>query len=169
MEFDFSYEVIQTHMNLNTPEIGFAFIYFDHQEAQSQKSTHYIASLLRQLEQQKQTLTNSVQNIYKELSPKCRRPDLRTLSNLLSASANSFMSRTYIIIIIIIINSYYPRRRCQCEPRHVCLLPVSVYSSLLASAASNCSSTQYCYIILRFHSICCSDVFQRVFYQFYIS
>src|SRR5436305_7690386 len=98
MEFDFSYEVIQTHMNLNTPEIGFAFIYFDHQEAQSQKSTHYIASLLRQLEQQKHTLINSVQNIYEELSPKCRRSDLRTLSNLLSASANSFKSRIYIIL-----------------------------------------------------------------------
>src|SRR5436305_12433860 len=101
MEFDFSYEVIQIYMNMNTPEIGFDFIYFDHQEAQSQKSTHYIASLLRQLEQQKQTLTNFVQNIYEELSPKCRRPDLRTLSNLLSASANSFKSRAYIILYAI--------------------------------------------------------------------
>jgi hypothetical protein len=98
MEFDFSYGVIQKHIHLNTRDIGYAFIYFDHQEAQSQKPAHYIASLLRQLEQQKQSLTNSVQNIYDELSPKCRRPDLRTLGNLLSTSANSFKSRTYIVL-----------------------------------------------------------------------
>src|SRR5947207_15078260 len=98
MKIDFRYGIIQNHINLNAREIGFAFIYFDHQESQSQTPEHYIANLLRQLEQQKQTLTNSVQNIYDELSPKCRRPDLRTLGNLLSTSATSFKSRIYIIL-----------------------------------------------------------------------
>lgn len=85
-------------MDSSSPEIGFAFIYFDHKEARPNKTADYIAGLLRQLEQQRETLTSSVQNVYDELCPKGHRPDLHVLTRLLLESASLFKSRTYIVL-----------------------------------------------------------------------
>jgi hypothetical protein len=63
-----------------------------------QRSTDYIASLLRQLEQQKENLSSAIQNTYDKLHCKGHQPDLQTLRGLLADSVNSFRSRIYIIL-----------------------------------------------------------------------
>src|SRR5438270_3031132 len=93
----FRYKVIQKHFLSSSTSTGVASIYFDHNDQQSQTPSMCIAGLLRQLEQQKENLTNSIQNAYVKFQPNGHWPDLRTLSGLLLDSASSFES-TYIIL-----------------------------------------------------------------------
>lgn len=83
---------------MSSPDIGLAFIYFNYKEAQSREPKEYVASLLRQLEQRKDTLNSSVENVYDILSPRCQKADMRTLRCLLLDSVKSFTSRTYILL-----------------------------------------------------------------------
>jgi hypothetical protein len=90
--------VIQRLLNSSVADIGLAFLYFDHKQAESRMSSEYIASLLRQLEEQKQCACSSVQKAYETLSPQRQKPDLPTLKSLLLDSSKSFKSRTYIVL-----------------------------------------------------------------------
>jgi vacuolar-type H+-ATPase subunit E/Vma4 len=73
-------------------------MYFNHKQAESRNAKEYIASLLRQLEQQKETLSTSVENAYETLSNTDAKPDLANLKTLLLDSINSFKSRTCIVL-----------------------------------------------------------------------
>lgn len=90
--------MIQRLLHLNPPDYGLAYLYFDHQQAQTRKPSEYIASLLRQLEQQNGPITSSVQDAYNTLSVKRQRPDLQTLKGLLVDSSHSFKVRTFIVL-----------------------------------------------------------------------
>ena len=61
-------------------------------------SSEYIASLLRQLEEQKQCACSSVQKVYETLSPLRQKPDLPMIKSLLLDSSKSFKSRTYVVL-----------------------------------------------------------------------
>jgi hypothetical protein len=90
--------VIQKRLDLSCQDIGLAFIYLDHQAAQSLKPADYVSSLLRQLEQHKETLSPSIKEEYDKLSKRGFKPNLNTLTALLADSVKSFTSRTYIIL-----------------------------------------------------------------------
>ena len=85
-------------LSCRTPDIGLAYIYFDHQQAQTLKPADYIANLVRQFEKQKQGLTTSIQSFYDKLPLKTERPDLEQLTSFLLDSAKSFSSAIYIIV-----------------------------------------------------------------------
>jgi len=90
--------VIQKLLDLSCDDVGLAFIYLDHQAAQSLKPADYISSLLHQLEQQKDMLSPFVQEAYDKLYRRGLKPDLQTLKGLLLDSVKSFTSRVYIIL-----------------------------------------------------------------------
>jgi hypothetical protein len=90
--------VIQKLLDLSCDNIGLAFIYLDHQAAQSLKPADYISSLLRQLERRKGILSQSLQDAYDKLDGTGLKPDLQTLKGLLLDSVEYFTSRTYIIL-----------------------------------------------------------------------
>jgi len=85
-------------LNFRTPDTGLAYIYFDHQQAQSLKPADYIASLVRQFEEQKVGLSSSIQNTYDNLVSKSQKPDLQSVKSFLSDSVESFSSVIYIIL-----------------------------------------------------------------------
>jgi len=85
-------------LNLRTPDIGLAYIYFDHQQAQSLKPADYIANLVRQLEEQKEKLSTSIQSKFNQLPSKTGKPSLQDLKTFLSDSLKSFRDRIYIIL-----------------------------------------------------------------------
>ena len=85
-------------LNLCSPDIGLAYIYFDHQQAQSLKPADYIANLVRQLEEQKEGLSMSIQSTFNRLPSKSEKPSLQDLKTFLSDSLKSFNSRIYIIL-----------------------------------------------------------------------
>jgi KAP family P-loop domain len=87
--------VIQHHIEQDAPDVGFAFLYFNHKETGPRNPTDYIASMLRQLEQQKEALSENVEQSYDKLSNSFQKPDV---NSLLLGSSNSFKSRTYIIL-----------------------------------------------------------------------
>jgi hypothetical protein len=90
--------LIQRLLELNSPDYGLAYLYFDHKQAQARKPSEYIASLLRQLEQPKETLTPSLREAFNTLSGRCQRPDLQTLKSLLVDSSQFFKARTFIVL-----------------------------------------------------------------------
>lgn len=75
-----------------------AFLYFDHQQAQSRRPSEYLSSLVHQLEHQKKSVCSSVQEAYDSLSPKSQKPDLGLLKRLLLDSVQSFGTKTYIVL-----------------------------------------------------------------------
>jgi len=83
---------------LTASKYGVAYIYFEHKQAQAQKAAEYIASLLRQLEQQKGSITPSVQSTYNAISARSQKADLKTLKDWLVDSSKSFSVRTFIVL-----------------------------------------------------------------------
>jgi hypothetical protein len=88
--------LIQSLFELPSTDYGIAYIYFEHQQAQGQKSSEYIASILRQLEQRTATITPSVRDAYN--ASKSQKPDLEKLKSLLIDSSKSFKVRTFIVL-----------------------------------------------------------------------
>ena len=78
--------------------MGIAYIYFDHKKAQGLKPADYLASLVGQLEEQKEGLCPSVQTAYDKLPSKSLKPDFLSLKNFLSETAKHFISGTYIVL-----------------------------------------------------------------------
>jgi len=78
--------------------MGFAYIYFDHKKAQTLTPADYLASLVGQLEEQKEGLCPSIQSAYEKLPSKSQRPDFQSLKSFLSDSAEYFSAGTYIIL-----------------------------------------------------------------------
>jgi hypothetical protein len=62
------------------------------------KPADYIASLVRQFEEQRAGLSTSIQNTYDKIPSKSQKPDLQALRNFLSESIQYFSSATYIIL-----------------------------------------------------------------------
>jgi hypothetical protein len=62
------------------------------------KPADYIASLVRQFEEQKEGLSTSVQSTYDKLPSKSQKPDLQALKSFLSESIEYFTAVTYIIL-----------------------------------------------------------------------
>ena len=85
-------------LSFRTPDIGLAYIYFDHQQAQTLKPADYIANLVRQFEEQKEGLTASIRSAYDQLPLKSQKPDFQALEAFLSNSIESFSSGIYIIL-----------------------------------------------------------------------
>jgi len=78
--------------------MGLAYIYFDHKKAQTLTPADYLASLVGQLEEQKQGLCPSIQSAYEKLRSKSQRPDFQSLKSFLSDSAEYFSAGTYIVL-----------------------------------------------------------------------
>jgi Ankyrin repeats (3 copies) len=83
---------------LNSSSVNVAFLYLDHQQAQSRRPSEYLASLVHQFAQQKKSVCASVQEAYDSLSPKSQKPDLGLLKRLLLDSVESFGAKTYIVL-----------------------------------------------------------------------
>jgi hypothetical protein len=92
------YTVIENILDFRTPDIGLAYIYFQHQQARSLKPHDYIADLVRQFEEQKEGLLTSVQSKYDKLTSKSQKPDLQTAKEFLLESVESFPSGAYIVL-----------------------------------------------------------------------
>jgi hypothetical protein len=95
----YRYTVIENILDFRTPDIGLAYIYFEHQQARSIKPNNYIADLVRQFEEQKEGLSTSVRSKYDKLPSKSQlKPDLQTAKEFLLDSVESFPSGAYIIL-----------------------------------------------------------------------
>jgi hypothetical protein len=94
----YRYAVVQKMLNFLTPDIGLAYIYFEHQQAQSLKPEDYIANLVRQFEEQKEGLSPFIQSVYGRLPSKFEKPDSQALKTFLSDSVKPFNSGIYIIL-----------------------------------------------------------------------
>ena len=93
----YRYTVIEHLLDSHTPDTGLAYIYFEHQQAQSLKPKDYIADLVRQFEKQREGLSASVQSKYDKLS-QSQKPDLQTAKECLMDSVEYFTSGLYIIL-----------------------------------------------------------------------
>ena len=97
------YKVIQNLLNSDSTEIGVAYLYFDHKQAQSRTTGDYIASLVRQLQQQAPTICSAVLEVFEKCLKKMdgskpRKPEFEDLKVLLVDSAVALHTRTYIVL-----------------------------------------------------------------------
>ena len=90
--------MIQSLLELSSPDYGLAYLYFDHQQAQAQKASEYIESILRQLEQRTATITPSIRDAYNACRRGSPKPNLQKLKALLIDSSQSFKVRTFVVL-----------------------------------------------------------------------
>jgi len=97
------YKVIQSLLDSDSTDVGVAYLYFDHKQAQLCTTGDYIASLTRQLQQQAATISSAVLEVFEKCSKKTdgskpRRPGFEDLKALFLDSAVSLHTRTYIVL-----------------------------------------------------------------------
>jgi hypothetical protein len=81
----------------NDPDIGIAYLYCNFRRKDEQKAEDLLASLLKQLSQERSSLPDSVKFLYDKYKEKRTRPDLDEISKTLQSIASMF-SRVIIIV-----------------------------------------------------------------------